>query len=359
MDMIGAMNRTPPDRFGEVVFYGILVLVGYLAYLVASPFLAPLAWAGILALTLEPIRASFATKLNRGRAALATTLLAAVLIIGPVAALVTMLAGELPMVVDFAKQLPSKATPERVQIAWDAVRARVPVSLPEDPTEWLREGAQAVAGFIAARIGGALANLAGMIGSLFVTLFALFFLIRDGDRVVALIRRLLPFPEAERERLIAETHDLVIASVGAGLAVAAVQGLIGGVTFWALGLPAPAAWGVAVGMCSLIPVVGATLVWVPVALWWLLTGAVLKAIILAAIGAGVIGLVDNILRPILLSGRASVNGLVVFIGLLGGGAAFGFVGLVLGPIILVTTGTLVEALSRRPRTERSDEPTPE
>ena len=347
--MIGRMSRTPADQFREVVFYGILILVGYLAYLVTSPFLAPLAWAGILALTLDPIRASFATRLSRSQAALATTLLATVLIIGPVATLLTMLAGELPMVVNFAKQLPEKATPERVQVVWDAVRSRVPIALPDDPTEWLREAAQTVAGFVAARLGGALANFAGMIGSLFVTLFAMFFFIRDGDRVVDLIRRTLPFSEPERERLIAETHDLVIASVGAGLAVAAVQGFIGGVTFWAMGLPAPAAWGVAVGICSLIPVVGATLVWVPVAVWWLLTGAVVKAIVLTVIGAGVIGIVDNILRPILLSGRASVNGLVVFIGLLGGGAAFGFVGLVLGPIILVTARTLVDALTRHRR----------
>jgi len=180
-------------------------------------------------------------------------------------------------------------------------------------------------------------------------LFALFFLMRDGERVVALIRRILPFPEKERERLMTETQDLVIASVGAGLAVAAVQGTIGGVTFWAMGLPAPVAWGVAIGICSLIPVVGATLVWVPVALWWLLSGAVMKALILTGIGAGVIGMVDNILRPMILSGRASVNGLVVFIGLLGGVGAFGFVGLVLGPIILVTAGTLIDALTRRNR----------
>ena len=343
------MRRTAPERFGELLFYGILILVGYLAYLVTKPFLAPLAWAGILALTLDPIRASFATRLGRANAALATTLLAAVLIVGPVATLVTMLAGEVPVVVDYAKQLPEQATPERVRTTWEAIRSRVPVALPEDPTEWLRRGAQAVAGFLAPRVGGALANIAGMLGSLFVTLFALFFLLRDSDRVLELIRRVLPFAETERERLIHETHDLVIASVGAGLAVAAVQGSIGGITFWAMGLPAPVAWGVAVGICSLIPVVGATLVWVPVALWWALSGDLMKAVILTAIGAGLIGMVDNVLRPMLLSGRASVNGLVVFIGLLGGGAAFGFVGLVLGPIILVTTGTLIEALTRRRR----------
>lgn len=343
------MQRTAPDRFGELLFYGVVVLIAYLAYLVTRPFLGSLAWAGILALTLEPLRARLAARMSAAQAALATTLLAAVLIVGPVAVLLSRLAAEIPQVVAFAQQLPSQATPERVRMVWDEVRASVPVTLPEDPSQLLGRAAQTVTAFVAPRVGGALANIAAMMGSLFVTLFAMFFLMRDADRVVDLIRRMLPFSDEERERLLHETHDLVIASVGAGLAVAAVQGLIGGLTLWALGMGAPAAWSVAVGICSLIPVVGATLVWVPVAIWWVLSGELMKALILTGIGAGVIGLVDNVLRPALLSGRASVNGLVVFIGLLGGGSAFGFVGLVVGPIVLVTAGTLVDALTRRHR----------
>jgi predicted PurR-regulated permease PerM len=191
------------------------------------------------------------------------------------------------------------------------------------------------------------ANVASGLGSLFVTLFAMFFVLRDGPRLGALIRRVLPFAEAERERLIAETQDMVVASVGAGLAVAAVQGLVGGITFWAFGVAAPVAWGAAMAICSLIPVVGAFLVWGPLAVWWFLTGEFVRAIVLTIIGAGVIGSVDNVLRPLILSGRTSVSGLVIFLGLLGGVAAFGFVGLVLGPIVLVTAGTLLDALTRR------------
>lgn len=354
------MKRPGParERFSELLFYGVVLTVAYLSYLITQPFLSSIAWAGILALTLDPLRDWLAVRVGDNRAAIGTTVVAAFLIIGPVATLLTMLAAELPQVVTFAQTLPEQATPERVQMVWDRIRDRVPVALPDDPTDLMRQGAQAVAGFLAPRLGGALANLAGMIGSLFVTLFALFFLLRDSDRVVDMIRRMLPFPEAERERLITETHDLVIASVGAGLAVAAVQGLIGGITFWAMGLGAPAAWSVAIGICSLIPVVGATLVWVPIAVWWALSGEVMKALILTGIGAGVIGAADNVLRPLLLSGRASVNGLVVFIGLLGGAAAFGFVGLVLGPIVLVTAGTFIEALTRRPQPAKENTPPP-
>ena len=183
-----------------------------------------------------------------------------------------MLAGELPQVVDFAKTLPAEATPERVQMVWDNLRHRIPVSLPDDPTQLIRQAAQSLAAFVAPRLGSVLANLLGMLGSIFVMLFAMFFLLRDSDRVVDMLRRVLPFPAPEREQLIKETHDLVIASVGAGLAVAAVQGAIGGLTFWAMGVGAPAAWTVAIAICSLIPVVGATLVWVPVAVWWALSG---------------------------------------------------------------------------------------
>jgi predicted PurR-regulated permease PerM len=358
----GHIKRKRPgsERFGELLFYGVVILVGYLAYQVASPFLGPLAWASILALTLYPLHRRLEARFGPSKAALASTLAAAVLIVGPVATIVSMVAGELPQVVDFAQRLPKETTPERIKLIWDNLTSRVPFGLPDDPTQLIRQGAQSVASFVAPRVGGAVANIFGMLGSLFVMLFALFFLLRDNENVVDLLRRVLPFPDAERERLLRETHDLVIASVGAGLAVAAVQGAIGGVTFWALGLGAPAAWGVAIGICSLIPVVGAALVWVPVALWWALSGAFVKALILTGVGAAVIGMVDNILRPLLLSGRASVNGLVVFIGLLGGGAAFGFVGLVVGPIVLVTAGTLVDALTRRSnRVVAADEVVPD
>jgi predicted PurR-regulated permease PerM len=179
-----------------------------------------------------------------------------------------------------------------------------------------------------------------------VMLFSLFFLLRDGDTIGKQIRELLPLPERERERLVVETRDLVIASVGAGLLVAAVQGAIGGLAFWAVGIGAPVVWGVVMAMCALIPLVGAALVWVPAALWLLLSGEITRGIILAIVGVLFISMADNVLRPLLLAGRTSASGLVVFLGLLGGAAAFGFIGLVVGPIILVTAGNLIRVFTR-------------
>ncbi len=335
------------DRFRQLLFYVVVLVVGFLAFQVIGPFLAPLAWAGIIAMLMFPVQARLEPRIGPARAALATTLLTAVLIIGPAVLLISVIADQLPQAVQFVQGL-SAATPAQLEEVWTTIRQRSPIALPEDPTEVISEGIQRSLAFLAPRAGALVADVLSSLASLFITLFALFFLLRDAHNVGGFVRRLLPFRDSERERLIRQTQDLVIASVGAGLTVAIVQGLIGGITLWALGIRAPAVWGLAMAICSLIPVVGASLIWLPTAAWLLITGDIVRALVLAGVGAGIIGTVDNVLRPLLLSGRTSVSGLVLFIGLLGGVSAFGFVGLVVGPVVLVIAGTLIEALTRPP-----------
>jgi len=149
-----------------------------------------------------------------------------------------------------------------------------------------------------------------------------------------------------------DTRDLVIASIGASLAVAAAQGAIGGVAFWLLGISAPVLWGVAIALLSLVPVVGAAVVWVPTSIWLLLSGAIGRGVALMLIGIFGISLIDNVLRPLILSGRTAVSGLVIFFGLLGGAAAFGLLGLLIGPIILVATARLFDELRRSDMAEK-------
>lgn len=341
-----AAARSSRERFAELLFYAAVILVAYLAMVVVWPFLAPLAWAAILAMTLRPTYLKLCIRMSNGNAALAATSLAALLIITPAVFLGSIVVQEIPIALGYLKQL-STTTPGQITRAWALVRQRVPLDLPTDPMSLITDGLQKGAAVLVPQAGSLLADVLAIVGSLLVMLFTLFFLLRDGRIYAEVIRRLLPFNDQESERLIVETRDLVVASVGAGLIVAATQGLIGGLTFWILGIPAPAVWGVVLGICSLLPVIGATIVWVPVAIWLFLSGQVTTAVILTAICAIVLGSADNVLRPILLSGRTSASGLVVFIGLLGGASAFGFVGLVLGPIVLVIAGTLIDALTRR------------
>lgn len=341
-------TRTPRDRFTELLFYAVLVLMGYLVLQVVWPFLSPLAWAVILAMTLRPVYLRFCVRVSNANAALLTTLVAGLLIIAPAAFLVTVFVQQVPDAIAYIESM-SKTTPAQVLHTWQELRVRFP-SMPADPMSLLTAGANDIAAFLASNAGSLVANILSTFGSILVMLFALFFFLRDGRSFGEVVRRVLPFSEVESERLISETTELVVASVGAGLTVAAVQGAIGGVSFWVLGLPAPAVWGAAIAICSLLPVIGATIVWVPVAVWLFVSGDVTKAVLLTVLCGAVLGSVDNVLRPVLLSGRTSASGLVVFIGLLGGVAAFGFVGLVLGPIVLVIAGTLVEALTRRVHT---------
>ena len=338
------MHDAGRTRFNQLLFYSLVLLTGYLSFVVLQPFLASLAWAVIFAMMFHPVHLQMAGRLGANRAALLTTVMAGVLIVGPGVLIVSVFAREVPMVLEYLKGV--SVTPDQVQQIWDGIRSRSPVELPADPTSMLRDGAQRALAFLAPRAGAVVADLLATLGALIIMLFALFFLLRDGHTLARQVRELLPLPEKERDRMIAETRDLVIASVGAGLAVAAAQGFIGGVAFAILGVNAPVIWGVVMAMTSLIPLVGAALVWLPAGLWLLLSGEVARGVILLVVGGAGISLVDNILRPLLLSGRTSASGLVVFLGLLGGVAAFGFVGLVLGPIVLVTAGSLLRAFTR-------------
>jgi predicted PurR-regulated permease PerM len=338
-----AMTDTSQKSRHRPLFYALVLFAGYLTYLILGPFLVALAWAAMFAVLFHRMQVAISAKIGPNRAALVTTLLAGIVIVAPAVMLVSALAQEAPQATSYLRDT-SRSAPRQIARVWGAVKAKSPVALPDDPTELLTEGARRALRFLAPRAGAVLADFFRTLGSLVAMLFALFFFLRDGDTMSRELRDLLPLREEEADRLIRETHDLVIASVGAGLVVAAVQGTIGGLAFWLLGLGAPVFWGVVMAFCSLLPVVGAALVWVPTGLGLLLSGEIWRGVTMLLVGALGISMADNILRPLLLSGRTAVNGLVIFFGLLGGVAAFGFIGLVVGPIILVTTGTLLKML---------------
>jgi predicted PurR-regulated permease PerM len=231
---------------------------------------------------------------------------------------------------------------ERVRLGWSWLQAqRFGRDIP-NLEDVLRMATSRIAGLFAEGAGLLARSIAVVVFNVVVMLFALFFFFRDGDAIMSRLRRVLPFDPSFREGRIRETAELIRASLSSGIIVALVQGAIGGVAFAVLGLGAPVFWGVTMAFFSLLPL-GAWIVWFPVALWLILTGETGRGIALAAIGAGGISLIDNFLRPILLAGRTEMNGLLVFISLLGGIAAFGLLGLVLGPVIMATAISFVDA----------------
>jgi predicted PurR-regulated permease PerM len=176
-------------------------------------------------------------------------------------------------------------------------------------------------------------NTFQFIVNLFIVLYLLFFFLRDGDYLSTRIRQALPLRHEQQHDLFSKFTTVIRATVKGNIVVALVQGALGGSIFWILGVHAPVLWAVLMTFLSLLPAVGAGLVWAPVAIYFLATGAIWQGIVLIAFGVLVIGLVDNVLRPVLVGKDTKLPDYVVLISTLGGLAIFGLNGFVIGPVI--------------------------
>ncbi len=337
------------QRSTTLLFYGCVLLLGYLLFRLFEPFLRPLAWAAIFAAFFYSRHKRLEGRFSRSTAASISTAAVALMVVVPfVLVMVAFIqeATETLGSVDLASG-GSKGI-ARVQGAWSWLqRQRFGRGIP-NLEEVLRMATSRIAGLVAEGAGFLARSIALVIVNVVIMLFAMFFFFRDGDEIMSRLRRVLPFDPSFREGRIRETADLIRASISSGLIVALVQGTIGGITFALLGLGAPIFWGVTMTFFSLLPL-GAWIVWFPVALWLLLTGDTVRGIALATIGAGGISMIDNFLRPMLLAGRTQMNGLLIFISLLGGISAFGLIGLVLGPVIMAAAISFVDAYATERR----------
>ena len=186
----------------------------------------------------------------------------------------------------------------------------------------------------------------------FVMLYLLFYLLRDGATLLAFAQRAVPLPP-EQQQVLASSFTATVRGVLKGdLVVAVVQGILGGLIFWALGIGAPILWGAIMAVLSVLPVLGTGLVWVPAAIYLLLTGPVWKGIVLLAFGTLVISTIDNVLRPVLVGTDAKMPSYVVLVSTLGGIAIFGINGFVIGPLLAALFVTAWEMYLQVARTTR-------
>jgi predicted PurR-regulated permease PerM len=329
-------------QLGTAVLYGIALLLVYLAYLVFSPFLVSLAWAAVLVVVSYPLYEWVKRKWGPTRAAILCTVAVTLILIVPV----------LFVMVAFVRQGVSAVQEIGFQVAighytrlndfWADLQKRFPDAGLDDLSGSLQHYGELAAGFVAARLGTILRNTAVFFFHLGVTILAMFYFYRDGDLMVSRLRELLPFELDHRDRMIDESRSLIFASVTSSLAAAMAHALFGGLAFALTGIKAPIFWGVMMGFFSFVPLVGSALIWVPVAISLMVGGHLGRGLLLVFICAVIVGAVDNIVRPWLISGRAEMGGLMVFIGVLGGIAAFGLLGVVLGPIIVAMLASLLE-----------------
>ncbi|HEX4899985.1 MAG TPA: AI-2E family transporter, partial [Pyrinomonadaceae bacterium] len=196
---------------------------------------------------------------------------------------------------------------------------------------------------------GLVGNIIGAIVKAFFVIITMYYLFRDGDRIVLALPGVLPLSNNQSEAILARIRQVVSASVYGVVTIAMIQGLLGGLAFWILGVPSPVLWGTLLAFVCMIPIAGSFMVWLPAAIYLVVTGHWTKAILLTIWGALVISTIDNFLRPKLISNQTKLHELLVLFSVLGGISVFGLLGIVLGPVVLAITLGLLE-------TFKSDKP---
>jgi predicted PurR-regulated permease PerM len=322
------------------VFFGLLLVGVTIAFLwLIRGFLQPIFWAVAFGIVIFPLHAKIERRLRpRGSlAATASVLLVLLIVILPLAGIGAVVTGE------------AAALYERIRggnidltspLLWAETQLPVLIAFleslgidPEGLRSQISDSAATVSQFIASQALAIGQNTVRVAVFFFIMLYLLFFFLRDGDRLVNRILRALPLSPAREQKLLERFADVSRATIKGTFATGAVQGMIGGVLFWALGIPAPILWGALMAFLSFLPAFGSAVIWGPAAVMLIVNGEVAKGFILIAAGSLVIGLVDNILWPFLVGRDTRMPDFFVLLATLGGLAMFGVSGFVIGPLL--------------------------
>jgi predicted PurR-regulated permease PerM len=331
---------------------GTVLVLGYLLLQFLDPFFGPLGWAAILAFLLYPLHVRL-TKRLRGREGYSAGILTGLtpfLILAPLAGFGAIFAQQVGHLVEYMRARPSlmsyPAALEKLEsfpivgraVAW--LGAEVSVTA-EQIQQWVVSGAQAVLKTAAAAGGSFALGVVGTLVGFFLMMFLLFFLLRDGRSMIAHTMRLVPLDAARREKLQTFLADVSRAVIFGHALTAIIQGTLVGIGFAIAGLPSPVVFAVLAGIAAFIPAAGTGLVLVPAVIYLAVAGRWGAAIFLGIWAVGV-GFSDNFLRPYLTRQRAEVATLTVFVGVIGGVSAFGFIGSLIGPVVLALIVALLQ-----------------
>jgi predicted PurR-regulated permease PerM len=320
------------------------IVVGYLCFLMAQPFLVAIAWAAVLATLLEPVHRRVLERLSRpSLASLLTCIIALLCIIFPLILISVAIGRELARAIQ-----PSDTSIDMRELL---------VSKLDIVTAWLRDHfgidqesiGKSVSGLgtlalnqTSSIVGGA----AGFVFNLVIVIFTLFFFLRDRTAILDAVRRLLPLSRTNADEVLYVARDVIRACMLGGGAVSLAQGTLAFIGFWIIGVPSPLLWGVATSAFSFVPLVGAAAIWVPMTIVLAIGGHYGQALFLGLWGGLAISLVDNLIRPIIIGDATKLHTLLIFFSILGGIRVFGFLGLVMGPVVLAIGIALIEIVRR-------------
>jgi predicted PurR-regulated permease PerM len=352
MELAATSSAIPEKRPSASTIF-LLALAApalYFCYLIASPFRAPVFLALMLAVVFHPVHVRIQEHIRGKNApALISTILVVAVVIIPATGLGVVVLKETRGLYNLLNQRSAEQGGWNPYVMHSVDRflgwagQYVDVSTLDLRGALLRRLEQ-IGQFLISWGAQAVSDIVSFFTATVVAFFTLFFLFRDGRSVAACAADALPLKAGQVERLFTGVSDSIVANVYGCLAVGASQGTLLSLGFWALGVPSPVVWGLVTGLCSLIPIVGSSAVWGPAAILFFITGHPWKGVILLVWGAAVVGQIDNVVRPYVISGRAKMHPLLVFFALLGGVKAFGVLGLFIGPVVLSLTLVVFEML---------------
>jgi predicted PurR-regulated permease PerM len=342
---LSATHLAGRNNSNFAVLVVMTALAFYVSYLLIRPFTPALVWS----VTLAVVTKRFWQWLERYvrwpnlRAGIAVGTVA-VALLAPIVFLVYFSAGEISKTIDqwqgeehstfWQNQLGQNP---RIEEAWNWISENFDVpAMAQQTARYLQGGA--------ARIFSGLAYTAVQA---FLTLFVLYFLYRDEREVLSAVRRFSPMTSSETDQVLHRLRDTILATIYGSVVVALIQGLLGGLIFLVLGVPGAILWGVAMGLLALVPYLGTFVVWMPAAVVLALYGEWGKAGMLVAWGVCVIAMIDNLLYPVLVGNRLNQHTVISFIAIVGGITLFGAAGIVLGPVLIEFTFSLMEIWRRR------------
>jgi predicted PurR-regulated permease PerM len=344
-----------PERVILLLFYGLALLLAGLVFMIFRPFLVALGWAAVLAVLCYPWTERLKQRWGPMRAAAAGTAGVTLVLIAPALLLMFLFAVEGMQAARNLQGAVAAGNFDWISRDWARI-ARMAGVTGYDLPDVLRDASGRAGAYVALQFGVLLTNVADFLFKLFVSLFALFYFILDGDAIMIAIREILPFDEPTREQILSEANGMIHASVRVGLVLAIFQGLVGGVAFASVGIGSPVFWGIVMAFLALLPVIGTWPILVPAVIWLFATGRTGGGLVLLGVCGGLLGVIDSVLRPALLRGAVRLNGLWVFIGVLGGIAAFGMLGIVMGPLVLAMAASLLDAyMGHRPHVRNAAE----
>lgn len=329
------------DKWGNAFFIVLLALVTLLFIYLLRPFISVLFWATIISLVFYPVywRIVHHCKFPPNLAALCSLLLCVVVVLLPLYFISGAFIEEGTML--YAKIESGDINPaayvEQLRQAFPRLQEILaPFALTlEDIKARISNGLLSIGGILARNAvawgGGTLQIFVDLCLMLYIS----FFMMRDGHSMVELLVRALPIGDARERLLLGKFAEVTRATIKGSLVVAVVQGALGGLIFWILGIRGPLLWGVVMAVLALLPVVGSGLVWLPAAIFLILGDEAVKGVVLIVFGVGVIGLVDNVLRPFLVGRDTKLPDYMVLLSTLGGFMLFGASGFVAGPLVAV------------------------